>query len=122
MVLSIFFGVILYHNLTYRDINLKFEDSLDLYCESPKLEKGEIVINDSVVIQGNTRQIFELDPYILKERTSPFYKSRNYRYIPTLYDLDGPYRIIKRAYNDTIIVIKNNDTLHFYFLDIEREH
>jgi hypothetical protein len=98
---------------------LRIEDRLNIYSEKLEFYKGQIIINDTVVVSGNTFQIVDIGAYQIKEKVKPLYRPKNRPYRPRLYDLDGPYTIMKEANNDTIVVIKNIDTLYFKFTSIE---
>jgi hypothetical protein len=71
------------------------------------------------VVSGASPQIIDKGTFVVEEKTKPLYRPPNKTYQPILYDLDGPYRIIKKANNDTIMIIKNQDTLYFKYISIE---
>lgn len=94
---------------------IEYKDKLDLFTNTLSLEKGEIIINDSILLGGNTFQIKNIGTYVVKEKVKPLYSPPSNPYTPSLYELEGPYHIFKKANNDTIRVIKNLDTMYFKF-------
>jgi len=100
---------------------LKLSEGIDLYPDKIEFDKGVIIINDSIVIAGNAPQITHISSFIVSEKTPPLFSTNNNDYIPNLYDLEAPYKIIKKANVDTIIIIKEVDTLYFKFIDYEEK-
>lgn len=98
---------------------IEYKDSIDLLTRNIRFVKEEIIINDSMIIGGNTFQIKNIGTYLIKEKTKPIYIPSKSRNKPSLYDLDGPYHIFKEVNNDTIMIIKNQDTLYFKYISIE---
>ena len=117
LIFGLFFGIIIYQYLTYADKNLKLEDYLDVYTDRINHKKGVIILNDSIVLHGNAYQHIQISGYAVVEKDTPYYRPKHLKYRPVLYDLEGPYRIIKKRGEDTLLVVKSRDTLYFKFVD-----
>ncbi len=81
---------------------LSFSESLNTYVtlRNKNNYKGIVIINDTLAIYGNTPRInIDSSLYIVR------YKNFG--------SLDAPYKIMKKHNNDTIIVIKDYETLYY---------
>ena len=117
VVLSLFIGGITIDRMTRINKTVKTKDSINLNLINIVRDKGRIIINDSVVLYGSAKQYEEISAYSVTEKNPPNYRPSHLKYKPILYDLYGPYKLIKKANNDTLIVIKKGDTLYFKFVD-----
>ena len=117
IVFCLFFGAIIFEITTQVDRNLKLIDQINIDDADIVHEKGVLIINDSVVLYGSAKQYEEISAYSVTEKNPPDYRPSHSKYKPILYDLYGPYKLIKKANNDTLIVIKKGDTLYFKFVD-----
>ncbi len=112
----IFLVVIAMDRLSYKNRNIKLSDSIDIFAKNVKKEKGVVIINDSLVLQGNCFQIVKnnVSKTIDSTESAMIGLNRQFR----IYDLSGPYQLVKPSGNDTILVIVRGDSLYFKFLDI----
>ena len=87
-------------------IILNKEMSLSLLVRDVDRYKGQVYLNDSIIIEGALKRIN--------------LSSLNNRY-KTIYDINQKYQISKPSNNDTITIIKDSETL-IYKLNKESEH
>lgn len=79
---------------------LSFKSEIKFVATKTHQYKGFVTINDSITISGNTPRInIDSSLYIVR------YKDFG--------SLDAPYKIMKKQNNDTIIVIKDYETLYY---------
>jgi hypothetical protein len=98
---------------------VRLKDSLQVNAKNIVYRKGLVIINDKYVLSGATVQIVAISTIAVQEKTKPLYRPKNKSYQPNLYDLDGPYKMTKKADNDTIVITKGADTLYFKFISLE---
>lgn len=98
---------------------VRLKDSLQVNTEDIVYRKGLVIINDRYVLSGAIEQIVDISTIRVQEKTKPLYRPKNKSYQPNLYDLDGPYKMTKKADNDTIVITKGADTLYFKFISLE---
>lgn len=117
LVVALFITGIYFDRHRQIKISLKVDDEINIHSNSIEHSKGVLILNDSIAVSGAARQYEEIGAYSVIEKDTPYYRPSHNKYIPILYDLNKPYRMIKRKDNDTLLIIKSNDTLYFKFID-----
>ncbi|PZD78982.1 hypothetical protein [Mesonia sp. K7] len=97
LCIFLFITGILFHRLSTVDKTLRKPDKIDLLVDDVFENKGFLTFNDSIVVSMNTTNI-----------NNPKQK---------IGYLNQPFRIIKKAHDDTIKIIKDADTLYFKLID-----
>lgn len=115
---AIFWTIIVYYLNTDKYKNLRFEDSIDFEITGIEKYKGELIMNDSIVISGMTPLIKEKSK-IEKLRSLKKVNPEGYaNFEMKLSQVTSPYRITKEANTDLIVIYHYSDTLCFrLFLD-----
>lgn len=98
-----------------------FRDSLTLNVTKTATHGKAIVLNDSVVLYKNSTLIYEnQSPNQLFEKTKKEDFLYDSIYSPKVSEVDPPYELIKTEKSNIFQVIKNTDTLFFYFESFEK--
>ncbi len=83
------------------------ESNIDMYVIKLQEKKGVLILNDSIVISGNSHR--------LKIKLKGIEKNDELLYYDPMIYLPKPFRFIKRKKNDTITIIKDSDTLFYKY-------
>lgn len=94
----LFVCFVLIDRINSRDLGLKKSSEIDLYVDKVSDYKGILLLNDSVVISKNCPKI----------------KSSNL----TVGHITKPFRIIKKANNDTIKIVKQGNVSYYLLLEL----
>ena len=97
-----FFCFIIHSIITHEDKSIKKGIAIDLEVTQTITYKGVVTLNDSIVVDGALPRI---NPNSISNR----YKTFEF--------LDTPFRIIKKANNDSIIIIKDSETLIYQIFE-----
>jgi hypothetical protein len=117
-VITLFFLAVLISRLTSEDKSLKRASQIDMYVDKLENYKGLLTLNDSIYVSTNCPQIIEKSSFIVTEKNPPLWRPKNKPYFPSIGDVTKPFRIIKKAYSDTIEIIKDRDTLYFIRIEL----
>ena len=82
---------------------IEFQTKLYLNVTFIKKVRGSLSLNDSVVIYGNYPVIISNINYIKKNHIFS--------------DEMAPYELFKKVDNDTLLLVKNSDSLYFKLID-----
>ncbi len=96
---------------------LKIGSEIEVMANKISKNRGVIVINDSFALVGAAT-------YQIKDSTAMvtnITNTKNRSFKPSLYYVQGPYRIVKKAFSDTLLIIKNSDTMYFKFSDPDKK-
>lgn len=85
------------------DKMLKTESEVKLKITHDYAYKGVIAYNDSIVVSSNCPQIYK------------DYNKTNY--YGTIKNLSVPFELIKKRGSDTLIIVKNYDSLYFKIME-----
>ncbi|MEM5565208.1 hypothetical protein WNY78_08835 [Psychroserpens sp. AS72] len=86
------------------DKSLKIESEIKLDITRIYRHKGVILLNDSIVLTQNCPRID--------------IKNKDYVIYKQIEDINKPYKLIKKANNDTILIIKDSDSLLYKLLEM----
>lgn len=92
---------------------IDYESEIEIKVIRLKILRDVLIINDTITVSASCKLIMNNSNQIISERNSPLWRSSNYQYTPSLGDLSDPYKLIKKSHNDTLVVIKDNDTILF---------
>lgn len=100
------------HNLYY----LNFKDSLTINVEKISNHSKALVLNDSLVLYNFSELIYEShQPKWLFNNTKKVKILDYYVYCPKIIEIEPPYELSKTEKTNVFQVVKNKDTLLFYF-------
>ncbi|RAR48148.1 hypothetical protein [Flavobacterium lacus] len=100
------------HNLYY----LNFKDSLTINVEKISNHSKALVLNDSLVLYNFSELIYEShQPKWLFNNTKKVKILDDYVYCPEISEIEPPYKLSKSEKTNVFQVVKNKDTLLFYF-------
>lgn len=105
------------NNLYY----LNFKDSLTLNVEKISNHSKALVLNDSVILYNSSELIYESHhPKWLFDKTKKVEILDDYVYCPKIIEIEPPYQLSKTEKTNVFQVVKDTDTLLFYFEDFEK--
>lgn len=103
IVASLFLLVVAYSRFNSVDKTLKFSHEVNLEVIKIKRYRGVMLLNDSIAVFENSPRI-NID-------TSEF------NYYKRFKDLTKPFRLIKAKDNNSILVIKDSDSLYYKLIE-----
>lgn len=101
----IFLTMISLDHFLYSYKELLKSDDINIEINKTGKFKGALILNDTIAIFEKCHRIFP-DGH-------KHYEINYFRYIE---DVNKPYRLIKEENNDTLLVVKSNDTLYYQFV------
>ncbi|GAA4964881.1 hypothetical protein [Algibacter aquimarinus] len=102
LIIGIFISMVIKYHYYNKNIELLKEDQIDLDISKIKKYKNVLILNDSISIFKRTYRVYP-------KKHEHFYLNY-YKYIESI---DDPFHLSKKADNDTLIIIKNSDTLFY---------
>lgn len=89
---------------------VNYKDSLFTVVNSTH-DRGDIILNDSLLVKASIPVLQYPKKFLFWNALKPVISFTNKEYEYKLGDIEIPYLLIKKKYNDTLYTIKDNDTL-----------
>ena len=107
LFMLIFVGM---RNCEYSSNLIEVENSTEISLEVRKAfnERGIYVLNDSVFVGFAPLYNFDSTKYEIED--DALWRPKNAKHLPRLSDISAPFKITKKRYSDTILIIRNVDT------------
>ena len=129
-VLAVLFSILLVFfykkQIDYLTQNIHYEDQIDVKIKSKYNNRGTEILNDTIKLYGSYPIVNNDD---LKNKIKRYdissgrlWGKDDDNYNPELRDILPPYRLIKKANNDTLRIIKEPDTIIVVMKVKEREY
>ncbi len=105
--------------IDYGNNQINFEREITTRIHKIKSERGVLILNNTFMLASSCPLVYHkyFPDWIVEDTSNLVFSSKNSVFIPTIYDIKPPYKLIKKKNTDFFKVVKNRDTLTFKLID-----